>query len=257
MSIFDESEVEAGHHRLASAVSAQVDVLVASVDLIRKALLHQDIARADPEEHADYLAISQLGFRVVNHVGAATKLLDCGYFVQAAGLLRDITEIGMLALYFTEVPEDVRQWRKLTGKDQWKKFGPMKLNAKPQLKDSARFAFLYEKFHFFSDYGTHPSSTSIIAHHDGNRFHIGPHINKRLYVNTYSDLANLTWHTTDACGDAYFSIFNVSAAGLYPTETRRFIQSWDGIAHSATGGEPTGGTLRSKRQGLDTTNRTT
>ncbi|MBP2561081.1 hypothetical protein J2857_003850 [Neorhizobium galegae] len=230
MSIFDEREVEAGHHRLASAISAQVEVLVASTDLLRKALLHQDVARHDPEEHADYLAASQLGFRIVNQVGAATKLLDCGYFVQAAGLLRDIAEIGMLALYFTEIPEDVRQWRKLSGKDQWKKFSPMKLNTKPRLKGTARFASLYEKFHFFSDYGTHPSSTSIIAHHDGNRFHIGPHVNAQLYINTYSDLANLTWHTTDACGNAYFSIFSVSAADLYPKETQRFIESWNGIA---------------------------
>lgn len=229
MSIFDEREVEASHHRLASTISAQVEVLVASADLIRKALLHQDIVRSDPEEHADYLAVSQqFGFRLVNDIGAATKLLDSGYFVQAAGLLRDIAEIGMLALYFVEAPKEVRRWRKLTGRDLSNAFGPGALRLK--LKGSAKLAFLNERFRLFSDYGTHPSPTSIIAHHDGIRFHIGPHINEQLYMTTYSDLANLTWHTTDACGDTYFSIFNVSAADLYPTETQRFIESWNGIA---------------------------
>ncbi|WP_105401109.1 hypothetical protein [Neorhizobium sp. T7_12] len=229
MSIFDEREVEAGHHRLASTVSAQVEVLVASADLIRKALLHLSVARHDPEEHADYLAISQLlGFRLVNDIGAATKLLDSGYFVQAAGLLRDIAEIGMLALYFVEAPNEVRRWRKLTGRNLSNEFGPGALRLK--LKGSAKLAFLNERFRLFSDYGTHPSPTSMIAHHDGTRFHIGPHVNEQLYVTSYSDLANLTWHTTDACGDAYFRIFNVYAADLYPTETQRFIQSWNEIA---------------------------
>ncbi len=230
MAIFDESSIEASHNRLASAISAQVEALAASVDLIRKALLYQDIGRSDAENHADYLAVSQLGFRVVNDVGAATKLLDCGYFVQAAGLLRDISEIGMLALHFSVSPQEITLWRSLDGRRQSNKFGPKTLRENAKLRDSNKLSYLDERFRLFSDYGTHPSTTSIIAYHDGLRFHIGPHFNENIYLKTYHDLADITWHVTDACGDAYYAIFKVSAADILPAEMQRFQLAWNGIA---------------------------
>ncbi|WP_454287305.1 hypothetical protein [Rhizobium arsenicireducens] len=230
MSIFDESSVEASHNRLASSVSAQVEALAASVDLIRKALLYQDIGRHDPKDHGDYLAVSQLGFRVVNDVGAATKLLDCGYFVQAASLLRDIAEIGILALHFAVSPRDITLWRSLNGRNQSNQFGPPALRRKPHLKDSSKLSYLDERFNLFSDYGAHPSTTSIIAHHNGVRFHIGPHFNENIYIDTYRDLADLTWHVTDACGDAYCAAFHISVADILPSETQRFRLAWNGIA---------------------------
>lgn len=229
MSIFDESSVEASHNRLASSVCAQVEALAASVDLIRKALLYQDIGRHDPKDHGDYLAVSQLGFRVVNDVGAATKLLDCGYFVQAASLLRDIAEIGILALHFAVSPRDITLWRSLNGPNQSNQFGP-KVLRKGHLQGSDKLAYLDERFRLFSDYGTHPSTTSIVAHHDGARFHVGPHFNEDIYLSTYRDLADLTWHFTDACGDAYCAIFKVSVADILPAETQRFRLAWNGIA---------------------------
>lgn len=229
MSIFDESvsEVEASHQRLASVVSDEVEVLVACADLIRKTLLYQDIARHDAEEHADYLAVSQLGFRLVNDMGAATKLLDCGYFVQAAAVIRDIAEIGMLALYFAQEPEKARAWR-LALNERYKKFGRRALSGK--VNDGRKFAFLDRHFNTFSEYGTHPSSTAIIAHFDGTRLHIGPHFNEALYRYTIRDLAILSWHVTDACGDAYLKLFHVSVADLYPAETHRFVRSQSSIA---------------------------
>ncbi|WP_281977275.1 hypothetical protein [Pseudorhizobium flavum] len=230
MAIFDESNVEASHHRLASSISAQVEALAASVDLIRKALLYQDIGRDEPKDHGDYLAVSQLGFRVVNDAGAASKLLDCGYFVQAAGLLRDLAEIGMLSLHFSNVPQDITLWRSLNGRKQADKFGPQALRKKPHLKDCSKLSYLDARFRLFSDYGAHPSTTSIVAHHDGVRFHIGPHFNEYLYVNTYRDLADLTWHVTDACGDAFHAIFRIAVADILPAETQRFSLAWKGIA---------------------------
>lgn len=223
LGIFDESEVEAGHRRLAFSISPQIAILKASIELIRSAILREDKIRNDPEEHADYLAVSQLGFRIVNDVGAATKLLDCGYFIQAAGLLRDLSEIGMLALFFADAPGEVRQWRKLQGRQQSSKYGPTALRKKLQLQNSEKLAFLDERFQLFSDYGAHPSSTSIIAHHDGKRFHTGPHVNETLYINTYKDLAHLVWCVTDACGDAYASIFGMYVADVCPDEARQFL----------------------------------
>lgn len=204
-----------------------MEVLVASADLIRKALQYQDIQREKPEEHADYLAISQLGFRVVNDIGAATRLLDCGYFVQAAGLCRDIAEVGMLALLFSEKPETLRDWR-TAGELRYRRFGRPAL--KGEISQAEKFQLLDGFFNTFSQFGTHPSAETLIAHHDGSHFHIGPHINKRLYIDLHRDLAFLTWHTTDACGDAYRAIFGIRAEELFPEETQRFIDSWEAIS---------------------------
>ena len=228
MSLFDESSVEAGHHRLASSISGEVEVLNAATDLICKALLAQDKPRDDPEEHARFLTISMLGFRIVNGVAATTKLLDCGYFVQAAGLCRDIAEVGMLALHFAEEPGEIAVWQKLTGKKQHEQFGPGALRRK--VLDKGKIRILDQSFKTFSDYGTHPSTASIIAHHDGTHFQFFPYINEPLFINTYKDLAVLTWRSTDACGDAYRAIFGLGVNEILPLQTKRFADSWNGIA---------------------------
>ncbi|QGG90295.1 hypothetical protein GH983_07360 [Agrobacterium sp. MA01] len=230
MSIFDTSSVEAGHRRLASSLSPQLEVLAASEELIRKALLFQDVPRGDQQNHADYLAVSQLGFRVANDLGAAMKLLDCGYFVQAASLLRDLCEIGMLALHFSIAPQDIRVWRSLNGQDQSNKFGPKALRKSLRPTLNEKLSYLDQRFRLFSDYGTHPSATSIIAHHDGERFQTGPHLNEGLYLTTYRELAHITWHVTDACGDAYCAIFQTSVEEILPAECQRFQLAWNGIS---------------------------
>ncbi|WP_185969998.1 hypothetical protein, partial [Rhizobium straminoryzae] len=161
--------------------------------------------------------------RIINDVGAATKLLDCGYFVQAASLLRDLSEIGILALLFASSPDELRRWRKLQGRKQSNEYGVAALRRRPELQNSEKRAFLDQRFRLFCDYGAHPSSTSVIAHHDGKMFHTGPHVNETLYINTYRDLAHLVWCVTDACVDAYASIFGVSAADVCPDETRKFL----------------------------------
>jgi hypothetical protein len=230
MSIFDTSSVEASHRRLASSLSPQLEALAASADVIRKALLYQDVARSDPQDHSDYLAVSQLGFRVSNNAAATTKLLDCGYFVQAASLLRDLCELGMLALHFSISPQDLRLWRSLSGRNQSNQFGPKALRKSLGPVLNKKLSYLDQRFRLFSDYGSHPSVTSIIAHHDGERFHIGPHFNQSIYVNTYRDLAEITWHVTDACGDAYRAIFRKSVAEIFPVESQRFQLAWKAIS---------------------------
>jgi hypothetical protein len=227
MSIFDESIVEAGHQRLASTISAEIEALVASTDLIRKALLHQDRPRNDPDCHADYLAASSLGFRIVNNVGAASRLLDCGYFVQAAALFRDIAEIGMLVLAFSATPDSLRDWRNSVEK-RYRTFGRTKL--REMAADRVKFNFLDQYFNAYSEYGAHPSSISIIAHHDGLQFQIGPHVNAELYRKSYRELAVLTWHVTDAAGDAYKSIFKSDLSQTFPDEAQRFAHAWNSIA---------------------------
>ncbi|RCW27961.1 hypothetical protein DFR48_102455 [Ciceribacter lividus] len=214
--------------RLAFSLSAQFEVMDASLDLIEKAVLLQDIGRSDPEDHATYLAVSVLAFRATNDMRAAKKLLNCGYFVQAASLLRDIAEIGMLALYFAEFPERLPDWRRSEGTNRHNRYGRSKL--RKAISEQGKFEYLDQYFDLFSEYGTHPSSASIMAHHDGQRFYVGPHFNETIYRRSIMDLASLVWHVTDACGSAYRSLFNTSLEDALAKELARFSKSWDGIA---------------------------
>jgi hypothetical protein len=229
MSLFDESEVEAGHKRLASSVSVHIEALTASVDLIEKALMAENKIRTNSADHADYTAISILGYRVVNDVAAATKLLDCGYFIQAAALGRDISEVGMLALYFAENPDKLSEWR-LSEEQRRKLFGRPAL--KSSILNTKKFEFLDEYFSLFSGFGTHPSAASIIAHHDGIQLQRFPYVNEKLYLDIHADIAFLTWHVVDAFGDAYRAFFGKEARSLFPAETDRFQSSFEGIRRS-------------------------
>jgi hypothetical protein len=212
MSLFDESEVEAGHKRLASSVSVHIEALTASVDLIEKALMAENKIRTNSADHADYTAISILGYRVVNDVAAATKLLDYGYFIQAAALGRDISEVGMLALYFAENPDKLSEWR-LSEEQRRKLFGRPAL--KSSILNTKKFEFLDEYFSLFSGFGTHPPAASIIAHHDGIQLQRFPYVNEKLYLDIHADIAFLTWHVVDAFGDAYRAFFGKEARSLF------------------------------------------
>lgn len=230
MSIFDESEVEAGHKRLASSVSTHIEVLIAATDLTRKVLLSKGLVRDNPADHANYLATSMLGFRFVNGIGAVTKLLDCGYFIQAAAIGRDIAEVGMLALYFSENPRKLPEWRQIPREDRYKMFGRPQLSK--SIRDRPRYDFLNVYFEQFSEFGAHPSSVSILPHHDGHDFQIGPHINQQLYINLHSDIAYLSWHVVDVFGDAYRVMYRSDASEVFPVETTRFRDAYEGIRRS-------------------------
>lgn len=229
MSLFDESKVEAGHQRLASSILKHIEALAASVDIVEKALMAENKVRSDSSEHADYKAISILGYRVINDVAAATKLLDCGYFIQAAALGRDIAEVGMLALYFAEKPEKISEWR-LAEENRRKLFGRPAL--KSNILNIKRFEFLDKYFGLFSGFGTHPSADSIVALHDGQQFQRFPYVNEKLYIDIHSDIAFVTWHVVDAFGDAYRAFFHKDPSYLFPTETARFQSSFGAIPRS-------------------------
>lgn len=231
MSLFDESEVEAGHQRLASSVSVHTETLTASVDLIEKTLMADNKVRINSADNADYKAISILGYRVVNDVAAATKLLDCGYFIQAAALGRDISEVGMLALYFAEKPDKISEWR-LSEKQRRKLFGRPAL--KSGILNTKKFDFLDKYFSLFSGFGTHPSAASIVAHYDGIQLQRFPYVNEKLYLDIHTDIAFLTWHVVDAFGDTYRAIFRKDAQDLFPAETDRFRSSFEGIRRSGS-----------------------
>jgi hypothetical protein len=219
VSLFDESEVEAGHSRVASTVSNSIEVLRASSEIILKVLLAKDGECVNSAERLKYLAASTLGFRVVNDAGAAAKLFDCGYFVQSAALIRDISEIGMLMLLFTEQPSELSHWA-VSESDRYKKYGRSELKRKIIRKE--KFAIFNNYFDEYSEFGTHPSALSLGAHIAPDGMHIGPHVNKKLYLHGYTDLAQIVIHTTDSCGSAYEAAFGSLDREVLAAEFARF-----------------------------------
>lgn len=224
MGIFDESDIEASHNRLASSIHIYLEALCAATDLIRKALILAPNNPTDAERAGDLLAGSVLGYRVVNDAGAATKLVDCGYFAQGSALFRDIAEIGMLALLFSKDPGQLREWRK-AGEKRYGQFSrgqmKVKVGADPE------FLFFNNYFDVFSQFGTHPSAESIYFHIENDRFQIGPHYNENLYIKSYHDLAILVCRTTQICGFVYKSLFNLDAEIHFPVENKRFTAAWN------------------------------
>lgn len=221
MALFDETEVEAGHLRLAFLVSRELAACFVCADLIRKVLLaHVELEGQQPDDRADRLAAETLGYRVVNAAGAVSKLIDAGYFVQAASLFRDIAETGMLFLYFAEKPTELRNWRLSEGRERYRRFGRSKL--KDLVQDQAKFSDLDSLFDTYSEFGTHPSAVSIIGHSDGSNLYIGPHINPDLYVKFYQQLADLLWHVTYMGRLAYGAVFKEGPNGLFNEEIERF-----------------------------------
>ncbi|MGE3368950.1 MAG: hypothetical protein AB7I79_09295 [Rhizobiaceae bacterium] len=231
MPLFDESTIEASHQRLASFISADIEALQACTDLVRKALLAQDHPRTDINAHRSYLAASMIGFRIVNHAGAATSLLDRGYFAEAVSLMRNIAEIGMQLLDISERPKHLLEWSVAGGFRENRKFRRHEL--KGRVKDQLKLVYFDKYFDEFSELGTHSSSVTIILHHDGERLQIGPHHNPRLFTLGYRDLSQLVWHASEIGKLAYEKIFGVSPAALFPIEAERFDRTWIGISGPA------------------------
>lgn len=223
MAIFDESEVVAGHEKFATLVKGYVEEIAASTDLIRKAVLFADRPRTDPEEHADFLAGSQLILRIVNNAGACSVLCERGYFIQAAAQLRDIAEIAMLVLVFSEEYTKLRHWRKLEGETRYKEYNRSKLNKMLSQNASKKYYDWFNLyFDLYSEYGTHPTGNSIIFHYEGNSFNIGPHVNKNLYVNLYADLSVLVIRATDICFGLWNNVLKDDIETTFPKELARY-----------------------------------
>lgn len=212
MAIFDESDIEAAHRALAHSERLELGTLTQIADLLHKSIRHVDFPRTDPTKHRQFLAASILGYRLRNNIGAATRLLDCGYFVQAASLGRDIAEIGMLFLYFHAYPEKFDRWID-AGERRYREFG------RPKIKnDTTQYKELNKYFDLFSEFGTHPSSITIFAHHDGVNFQIGPHFNPQHHSIILYDLTRVCWLAAIEAAAFYTVMFQLDIESLFPTE---------------------------------------
>jgi len=227
LAIFNEDEVVGSHQRLATLISEEMEALSAAADIIRKAIQSARFPEASSERYSDFLAASQIGLRVVNNAGACSQLIDRGYFAQAASHIRDTAETAMLMQLFSEDPAQVRIWR-TSGDRRYALFGRSKLREKVKQRD--KFAFFDGYFDTFSQFGGHPSAETIIVHHDGKNFQIGPHFNQNLYLWTYRDLAITTWQATDIGGELWNAMVGYEISEKFPDEVERFGVSWAGIS---------------------------
>jgi hypothetical protein len=232
MSIFDESEVVAGHERLATTVLNQIGALGACTNLLRQGVQkYQGMELKNNLTRESWLEASHLVLRICNDAGASSIMIDRGYFLQAAAPLRSIAETAQLLLVFSDDPSHIESWRLLRGRDRYSRYGHSKLKSKlgnPDLR--AKFDWFKERFDKFSEYGGHPSAVSIMAHRDGEHLHIGPHVNEFLYTSTYKDLASLVWHATDVCGLLWEASIEVPFEELLSKERKLFLDAWSAIA---------------------------
>lgn len=232
MSIFDESEVVAGHERLATLVLNEHGALGACTNLIREGVQKsKGLKLRNNLPRETWLEASHLVLRICNDAGASSVMIDRGYFLQAAAPLRSIAETAQLLLVFSEDPKHIESWRILSGKDRYNQYGHSKLKSKLSTPDlQTKFEWFEKWFDTFSEYGGHPSAVSIMAHRDGKDLHIGPHVNEFLYISTYKDLASLVWRATDVCGLLWEASIEVPLEELLSKERKLFIDAWSAIA---------------------------
>lgn len=211
--------------------------LGACTNLIRSAVFEsQGLQRRNTVDRESWLDASVLVLRISNDADASSVLIDRGYFLQAAALMRSIAETAQLLLVFADDPGQIEKWRLLRGKDRFNKFGHGKLKSKlgtPDLR--AKFEWLEIRFDLFSEYGGHPSAVSSMAHRSGDQLHLGPHINEHLYISTYKDLVQLVWHATDICGLLWEATMEFPLEELLPRERELFLDAWPTIAPPVNG----------------------
>ena len=231
----------AGHERLATTVLADHGTLGACADLIRTAILNPETQDCKATINRDgWLAASLLALRIPNDAGACSVLIDRGYFLQAAALMRTIAETAQLLIVFADDPSRIEEWHALRGKERYGKYGHSKMLAKLESRNLfTKFQWFEGYFDTFSEFGGHPSAVSILAYHDGSQLHVGPHFNQSLFTKTYRDLATLVWHATDVCGDLWEATMTVPLEDLLPEKRQLFLNAWTAIA-PAKSPAPTG-----------------
>jgi hypothetical protein len=170
------------------------------------------------------LGSTTLALKVVNDAGAASVLIDRGYFAQAAAIIRGVTEASILFLHFAAEPSRAIEWERLSGKERHSEFSSSKL--KNRISSRAKFDWMYDKFGLFSEYGGHPSGAIIIAHHDGAGIQRGAHVNISNYWMHYAELAIIVWHAVDSIGDYWISVVGVDFEQALPISHSAYMEAW-------------------------------
>lgn len=133
----------------------------------------------------------------------------------------------MLMLLFSEKLNLLEDWVNSSGKQRYKQFGRSKIRQHLSDAKKAKFDWMDEHFDFYSEFGGHPSSQSILAHFDGEITHTGPYPDGEKYQNYYCMLGLIVWHATDIAGllwDAYFP--DKPLEDVLPKEIERFEVCW-------------------------------
>lgn len=160
--LFDVSAVEAQHRALIEGGNLGVAFLAGTYGCVR---LIEDIVRGGNwnNERATFVVID-LGVRIINDCGAASQLALAGFWSAAAHQMRDLVECHQLIEYFRYHPSQAQPWFDCAGKERHEKYAFGKIfNELEKVRGPAAFD-LKQSFQFYSNAGSHPSTTSLAWH---------------------------------------------------------------------------------------------
>lgn len=123
--------------------------------------------------------ISVLGVRLINLLGASWKLAGSGYYGPAATLLRDIAETSILLDYFSCYPEKIQEWKSAVGEDR-RKFRTAALD-NVLVNSHKRQTVWGEKFKFYSEMFSHPTSLGVLSITSESGRENGPHFDEHKF----------------------------------------------------------------------------
>jgi hypothetical protein len=182
--LFDETDIEESHSELVRSGPAKLLLghMSIAVDLVRKSYIHRTHL-AGPQA-----IIFALGVRIVNSVGACTRLGANGYFAAAFHQLRDIAEIGQLIELFIAKPEKMVEWAEVVGWDRVRKFsfGKMDRTLRGNFNISTRWS---ERFEHYSELGTHVGAGGAYAIAKDNEFSYGPHVDPEKFLQILGEVS--------------------------------------------------------------------
>ena len=94
----------------------------------------------------DVITIRMIGIRLFNVCSAVVSQSLCGYYQNAAMMLRDLLEVSFLINYFNSYPSDISEWRLCNESERSKKFSSFKIRT--ALDDRDSFTSRKRKAHY-------------------------------------------------------------------------------------------------------------
>jgi len=149
------------------------------------ALLHRLLSIIEARS-GDESAVITLGVRVFNSSAAALYLTRSGYYQPALMLVRDLIEVADLLDYFLHDKGAIEQWRKLLGREHWRKFSPSSIRNALNKRDMLDRDVRKEYYSMLSEAGTHASLRGVNLLMKDGKVRVGPFSDQKVNQAVFS-----------------------------------------------------------------------
>jgi hypothetical protein len=133
-----------------------------------------------------------LGFRGFNDIMTSSNLILGGYYQPGMMIARDLLELTFLLDDFTRDKSLIEKWRTLEPKEYEKKFKPLSVRDRLDLRDGFTELKRAEIYKFMSSLAGHPSPAGfqMLLRQDGN-YYCGPFFEVKSLDACWSELAKI------------------------------------------------------------------